>query len=184
MNFEGSKAIGAVVALALLLVVAVAATISFNIWYQEYASGTFGDVETKSNSGDLTNQIIDLIDTNIYVKSGESQNVSYSQIKIGDDFCNLAGELSFGINTLDISSCVYSLSEGENDVVVYTEKSIVSNSFYFEEPTTRTYWTQFEQSEGGTGVFRMLWNVTPDDNTTTLPLFTGPNNFVVFFDEI
>ena len=72
MKFK--KAIGPVVASALLLVVAVVSIVGFSSWFDTFSSSTFVDVETKSNSQTIS--IESVSNGFLYVKNSNTLNNS------------------------------------------------------------------------------------------------------------
>jgi hypothetical protein len=123
------KTISPVVAIALILVVAVLAVVSFQSWYNDFQSGVFTDVEDKSSSG-VPIEINNLIGDTLYVKSTSNDNISISSIKVGDILCNFTEtNLTKGMNEIILEDCLNN-SGIKEDVVLVTENNIDSKTFY------------------------------------------------------
>ena len=99
------KAIGPVVASALLLVVAVVSVVGFQGWFNEYSSEILADTETQT-SGGFNTGIEDVVDGTLYFLNGNSNNITINSVKIDGINCNISNSYGIGINELDISSCI------------------------------------------------------------------------------
>ncbi|MCA9460349.1 MAG: DUF1566 domain-containing protein [Nanoarchaeota archaeon] len=125
------KALGPIVATALLFVVATVAVVGFQNWFGSFSSSTFVGVEQKSETGDT--QIEALIGENLYFKNGFNDNITIKSVKIGGFDCNVSGTYSTGMPALNISACRNNLTVGISEVVVYTTKGIYSEKIYLNE---------------------------------------------------
>ncbi len=127
------KAIGPVVAVALLLVVTVVAVVSFQTWFSGFQSGLNTEVEQRSQdaSGGINIEFISS-DGIIYVTNTGTGNVSMSTIKIGNADCNLNRDLTPGVNPIDLSFCLNS-SQNLNEIKLITENGIFQEKIYIED---------------------------------------------------
>jgi len=130
--FISKKALGPVVATALLLVVAVVAIVGFNTWFVDYSSKTFVDVENRDNSGEAL-EIKTISGTTLYVKNSVEDNLSITSFEIGDNDCGISEPLSLGMNEIDVSGCLDESNLGESDVVLITEKNVVEKDLYLKD---------------------------------------------------
>jgi len=90
---KNKNAIGPVIAVALLIVVAVSAVVGFQTFFNSYQSSIQSKVETKSNTNTLDITYIETyIDkTIIYVKNDANDYSIINQIKLNKNICNLIG---------------------------------------------------------------------------------------------
>ncbi|MFW6286092.1 MAG: hypothetical protein ACOC16_03135 [Nanoarchaeota archaeon] len=118
-----------VIGTGLLLVVAIVAVVSFQGWYGTY----FSDLETKievqsktASTGAL--QIETIVGDQLYIINPQTENMTINSIKVGGNICNLLdNNLKSGMNTLDVSSCINTISDGSaSDIVVSTNNGILS----------------------------------------------------------
>lgn len=146
---ENKKAIGPVVATALLLVVAVVAIVGFSTWFGTYSSSTFVDVEQRGSqtTGGVSVDFLSNSGT-LYVTNSGAENTTMTAVQIDGVDCSLDQVLEPGVNEVDISSCVSDV--GEQDVTVVTDSGVLEASFYLDEPVVST--------SSFLGV--LLWNVT------------------------
>ncbi len=129
---KNKKCISPVVAVALLLIVAVAAIVSFHTWFSGYQSGVFTDTEIKSNEAlDNTLKIEDLIDNTLYIVNNVRDGLNVNELKINGNVCILTN-LSLGMNEIDVTNCLSGLSTSTPDIVLITEKNVVSKKVYYD----------------------------------------------------
>ena len=132
--FYSNKAISPVVATALLLVVAVVAVVGFQSWFGSYSSGVFSDIEIQSNSAlDSTLKIESLIGDILYIINNIQDNLSITTLKIGGNLCTITDNLTLGMNEVPVSSCVSNLTTSTPDIVLITEKNVVSKTVYVKD---------------------------------------------------
>lgn len=142
MNKRG---ISPVITSALFLVVAVVAVISFQTWFNNYSSITLSNVETRSSNNVGSTSIETIVDTTLYFKNGENNNLTINSVKVGGYDCNVSATITPGINSLDLSACIYNLTKGSNEVTIYTNKGIYNERLYLQnipllvEPTTLSF---------------------------------------------
>ena len=134
--FYSNKAISPVVATALLLVVAVVAVVGFQNWFQTYQSSMFSDVEIKSNSATNGLSIEGLIGNFLYVINNIQDNLSIGELKIGGNICTITNNLTLGMNEIPVSSCTSGLTTSTPDIVLITDKTIISKTVYLKNAGT------------------------------------------------
>ena len=128
---KNKKAIGPVVATALLLVVAVVALVSFQGWYQTYQSDILSKTEGKSNI-DSSIIFIERIEqtttgTNIMIKNQGSAYYVIQNLKINSNECNLLGSDIIGekaVTTIE-TDCT-SIRNQAAEIAVFTDLGIFS----------------------------------------------------------
>ncbi len=126
------KAISPVIAIALLLVVTVVASVGFQNWYSSFQSGLLVDTEQRSSSIiDSVNVEFISSDGQLYITNTGINNVSVNKIKIGNIDCNINQNLSPGVNNFSITSCLN--NTGTNSVFVVTEDGIVTRKLFVNE---------------------------------------------------
>jgi len=131
MNKKNKKAIGPVVATALLLVVAVVSVVGFQTWFQSYSTTTFSNVESQSGSSFNTG-IDTVIGDKLYFKNGGTSNISLTQIKLDGVVCNLPTNLSPGMNEINLNQCSVSTNKilsGVSEIVLTTPKQLYVKKF-------------------------------------------------------
>lgn len=130
------KAIGAIVATSLLLIVTIFAVISFQSWYQTYFSSLI--VQNENNMEKISGTNIEvLIGNQLYFKNNLNENISINQIMIGNVECNISLNISPGMNNISLGSCIENLkldSEIE-EVIIITDNSIYSKNILFKNVT-------------------------------------------------
>lgn len=156
--FNDKKAIGAVIATGLLLIVAVGSIVAFQSWYQGFESKTFSDVDTKSDdaSGN-TLGIETLVGNTLYVKNDIVDNLSIKSLSIGGIDCNISGQenLNLSINEIDISLCLENVSTSTPDITLITDKKVSSKKVYLKSLSVSV-------SSGSGGVSSTSLNCTTD----------------------
>lgn len=124
------KAIGPVVATALIMVVAVVSVVGFQSWYNTYSSDLFVDVERGSEQSSSSSRIDAIIgDTLYFVNSGED-NISVSSLRIGDEECAAVSTLESGMNAIDISGC--NIEGGNTNVLIQGDDFLYETNSYLE----------------------------------------------------
>lgn len=126
-NYQ-KKALGAVVATALLLVVTVVAVAGFSGWFSTYQSDLYTGVETQE--GLSQTKIEGVIENQLYIKHGGSGNLSISQITLDGFDCNVSGNFSGSIINVSLSQCINNITTSIPEIVVYTTNQILQASDY------------------------------------------------------
>ena len=124
---RSKKALSPVVATALLIVVAVGALVGFQTWFNQYSSSLFTDVEQSGSGDDIAEGINNFQNGNIYFNHKTNDNVTVTQVKVGNTTCDKNITLKQGINK--IRGCTGKYSDLK-DVVVYTNKGIYENKVF------------------------------------------------------
>ncbi len=182
------KGISPVIAITLLLIVAVLATIGFLTWFKGYQSKVNSNIEVKVGDQFSKKVLNDLIDNNLYVKNSNSNNISVKKVTINGIDCNISENLSSGVNPINLSSCINKINSSFLTISLITNKNIYQRVFYHKKSSTTT-----STGSGGTGGtnpqestnFISVWNVSIDSgssgyNNLTLPLQSGSlENFTV-----
>ena len=121
------KALGPVVATALLLVVGVTAVIGFQTWYQSYSSQLL--TQSESQKSDLSSGIERVLDSTLYIRSGKD-NLSITKVEVNGQDCSANLQLSKGINQVDLGTCISNAPKGEvSSATVFTNEGIYEHSF-------------------------------------------------------
>ena len=173
---SSKKALGPVVAVALLLVVGVTAVIGFQTWYQGYSSQLF--TQSESQGSDLTTGVERVVGDTLYFKSNKD-NMTITRVQVGNQDCNYQNSTQKGITQIDISSCLQSTSTGTSqEVVIYTDQGVFSEKFTVSS-------LNFDSSD----FFISMWNTSQsgisNSNQIALPLTpTGSYNFTVSGDTL
>lgn len=134
-----NKAMGPVVAVALLLVVTTLSVVSFQNWFDTYSGDLFTNAEIKSNSASSSSSGINtVIDFDLYFKVGGDQNLSILNVKLDGNICQdaIVANLTPGIHILNITDCVNNLTTSTGEISVFTENAIYTKSFYFKKITS------------------------------------------------
>lgn len=129
----GKKAIGPVVAVALLLVVSVSSVVMFQGWFQTFQSGMFADME-KANINSI--EILYLDANNVFIKNSNSQNVSFSDIKISSQSCSVNGTIMPNqMNEISLNNCTSGMSIGPKTVVLITDVGVYTKTLMLKSVT-------------------------------------------------
>ncbi len=99
------KAISPVVSVSLLIVVVVISLVSYQVWFSNYSSKLYSDVEISSNLGNKV-YIENVIGNFIYLKNGGNDNVIVNKLMLNNFNCRYDLELEPGITSLDIKLCL------------------------------------------------------------------------------
>jgi len=127
------KAIGPVVASALLLVVAVVSVVGFQTWFNTYSTTTFSQVESQSSSYILNSKIQGIVGNDLYFNSGSSNKSVYiNSIKVDNVNCNISGYSTSTTSILkfNISSCIINSSNPIHNVMVITKNKIFNKNIF------------------------------------------------------
>ena len=130
-NFYFSKkCISPVVATALLLVVAVTSVVMFASWFDTFKDNLFVDVEQQGSISNLNIGVETLIGDTLYFKAGESTTISSVTID-GIECTGLNGTYS-GMESLDVSSCISSVTNQVPEIIVITNRGVISKKIYLK----------------------------------------------------
>ena len=121
------KALHPVVAVALLLVVSVTAVVGFQTWFSQFSSSLFVQAEQSGDGNNIAQGINNFQNGNIYFNHKTNDNVTVTQVKIGNTTCSKNITLKKGINK--IKGCFGKYSDLK-DVVVYTNKGIYEDKVF------------------------------------------------------
>ena len=122
---KSKKAISPVVATALLLVVAVVSVVGFASWFDTFKSELFVDVEQQGSISNLNVGIETLVGETLYFRSGDGTQISSVSID-GVDCTGLNGTYSSGMQSLNVSNCLESITSSRPEIVVVTNRGILS----------------------------------------------------------
>ena len=177
------KGLGPIVATALLLVVGVVSVVSYQIWFDTFNSGLLIGVESDSNLVFESNfEILNLIDSNLYVNFQEEINIS--DIKLNGESCFISGTFS-SIQILDLSNCLHFLNNSirKVEVSIFSQNGIKSKFFNLAKNPHSL--VSFDSNS-----FISLWDTrlnssgSSDINQISLPLISGGSyNFIVFWGD-
>ena len=132
------KALGPVVALSLLLVVAVTSAVTFQIWFQGYSGSIYTTAEQRGSVGELNQEINAVINNNVYLKNSNKENLTIKKVEIGGKTCTINQNSSSSIVKLDISSCTQNLTQDRYEVVIHTNKRIFQKDFFYNPSSGST----------------------------------------------
>jgi len=131
---KNKKAVTAVVATALILVVAVVSVIGFQSWFGSFSSKTFVNVEQNSKDTDSSSQIETLIGDNLYFKNNLEENLSINQIKVNGKICNISiSNISLGIENINLENCTDNLTTNVADIIIVTDKKIFNKKVFIKD---------------------------------------------------
>jgi len=128
---KNNKAISPVISTVLLLLVVSVSIFSFTTWYTSFSSNLNSNVELKSSDSSL--KIENLIGNTLYLKNYVN-NMSIEKIKISNKTCKLNSQnknLQKGMEQINLWDCLSGLKNDAYEVVVFTNNSIKSKNFYF-----------------------------------------------------
>ncbi len=131
--FKNKKGLGPVVATALLLVVVVVGVTGFQTWFTTFQSSINSDVEIQSSNGISSSGIETIIGDKLYFKNAGKENISILKVKIDGFDCNISGNYSYGIEPLNISSCINNITTNTPEIVVFTTNEIFSEKTYIKD---------------------------------------------------
>ena len=126
--YSSKKSLGPVVATGLFIVVAVVATISFQVWFQDYSSQVFSDIEAGGSS--LDTQIREIDGNSLYVSSGD---IDIEGIYLNGETCNFNESLERGINQISLLDCLEAGTQGNVEVMIQTSEGNIQNEVYLGE---------------------------------------------------
>jgi len=134
---KSKKAVTAVVATALILVVAVVSVIGFQSWFGSFSSKTFVNVEQNSDQTNSNSQIETLVGDTLYFKNNLEDNLSITEIKVNGNVCNISiANLSLGVESIGLENCTDNLTTNVADVVIVTENKIFNKKIFLKDVET------------------------------------------------
>ncbi len=131
-NNYHKRCISPIIAMVLLLVVTVISVISFQSWYNTYSTNLLSKTES-SSVNDLSKSNIETIAGNILYIKNNNDNLTIKDIKI-DGYSCFDNETiySLGIIEIDVSECMSRLEIPNPEVLVLTDRGILSSSLYIK----------------------------------------------------
>ena len=130
---KSKKAVTAVVATALLIVVAVVSVIGFQSWFGSFSSKTFVNVEQNSDQTDSSSQIETLVGDELYFKNNLEENLSIKEIKVNGKVCNISiSNLSLGVESISLENCTDNLTTNIADVTIVTDNQIFNKKVFLK----------------------------------------------------
>jgi len=131
---KNQKAVTAVVATALIIVVAVVSVIGFQSWFGSFSSKTFVNVEQNSKQADSSSQIETLVGDELYFKNNLEENLSIKEIKVNGKVCNIPiTNLSLGIESISLENCTDNLTTNVADIVIITDNKIFNKKIFVKD---------------------------------------------------
>jgi len=131
---KNKKAVTAVVATALIIVVAVVSVIGFQSWFGAFSSKTFVNVEQNSKQADSNSQIETLVGDELYFKNNLEDNLSIKQIKVNGKICNIPiTNLSLGVESISLQNCTENLTTNVADIVIITNNKIFNKKVFLKD---------------------------------------------------
>lgn len=124
---RGKNGLSGLVSMVLLLMVGVVAVVGYNSMYTSYIS----EVSTTFESGKtVTDLNIEHLGSNLlYIKNPVSVSLKYNKISVDGVDCNLpVGNISSGIEKIDLGPCMNGMTSGIKEVVIITDKGVFSQS--------------------------------------------------------
>ena len=127
------KSISSVVAIALLLVVSVSSVVVLENWFQAFQSKNFTNIEqTNINNIDLNYLDAD----KLYVRNYNSQNLSFSNIKIDGKSCQINGTILANTMTqISLNNCTANMKIGPKEVTIITNSGVFSKDLMLRSVT-------------------------------------------------
>lgn len=129
---QSKKALGAVVAISLLIVVAVGSVLSFQSFYQSYSSDLHSKIDSKSDSGKLEIQsIVSQSDkTTIYIKNPSNTYTKVKNIQLNGVECNLlSSDIVPADSILEISTdCLCNKME-KIEIIIFSDFGVFTGTY-------------------------------------------------------
>ena len=134
MSRHNRKALTAVVATALLIVVTVMTVIGFQTWFGSFSSSVLVNTEQNSNQANTNTNIETLVGDTLYFKNSLEDNLTVKEIKINNIKCNISSfNLSLGVKDIDLKNCTDNLTTNVADIVIITEKKVFEKKIYINK---------------------------------------------------
>ncbi|MDA3855617.1 MAG: hypothetical protein PF569_05125 [Candidatus Woesearchaeota archaeon] len=123
------KALGAIVAAMLLLLVGVTMYIGLQNWYKTYQSDLQVEIIPQGSV-----EIVGLEGNILYIRNNANSEVEFNSIEINGIDCPLSVNLSASnINFVNISSCLSGMPDGQKDITVFSDSGIFKKTTYYVE---------------------------------------------------
>ncbi len=116
------KAIGSVLAVALLVLVAVLSVLAFNSFFTSYQSNLMVSVENSVNTD--FSPVIDALKGDILYLKNPNKNLTIKEVKINDVDCNISGYFKDSLVSLNVSSCISTGAGNSYNVLVVTPTNL------------------------------------------------------------
>lgn len=130
---KNKNAIGIVVTVSMLIVVAFIAVVSFQTWFLSYSSSVYTNALEKNGvNQNLDSRVEELTRKNIYFRNGY-ETISINDVKISSKSCDVSTTQSKGLEKIPLgNNCTQNISKSNVEVVVYTDKGVYSKEVYFD----------------------------------------------------
>ncbi|MCA9459377.1 MAG: hypothetical protein KC550_02400 [Nanoarchaeota archaeon] len=180
------KAIGPVIAVSMLIVVAVIALVGFQSWYTNYQTVVLSGVEVKSNNLDNELEINSLIGPILYIINNYQDNYTVTQIEANKIDCGIDGyDLRLGINNFSLSSCISQINTDTVKIVVYSSNRLLEKEFYIGNlvsslsPPITCLYNPPESFHGGTGSLADPFQICDCEQLQNISNYLGANYTLV-----
>lgn len=120
------KGFSPIVTITLFLVLTIISTISIQTWFSSEQSNLIGTIEDKESLINDNIKILEVKNNEIYLKSRNKVNIT--KIQINENDCLIESEIIFGIENINISSCLGSISNNIVKLKIFTTNTIISKS--------------------------------------------------------
>jgi len=153
---NNSRAIGPVVATALLLVVSVSSVLLFQNWFQTFQSDLLSDIENRASIDSV--DILRLESDLLYIRNTNYFNLTTTELRIGNNICTSAENISIpsGIISLDLDNCLSGLNKGVYKVVLITKNGVFSSSKYLNSIYAGDFSVSFQSGPCSIGYVRLF----------------------------
>ena len=183
-NKKSKKALGAVVATALFLVVAVVSVMSFQSFYKNYQSEIFTKAETTTDSTKVGIETI--FNGELYFKNNQNSNVTIKSVMVGGINCNVTEFNITGnkMQKINVSGCVQAMTDAKSEIVVVTDKKIFSKYQYFKN---NVVYNSYSGSVTVVGNLTVAFVASPNcaaNYTKVLGYFAQNNSHVSLPDQL
>jgi hypothetical protein len=106
--------------------VTVVSVVTFQIWFNTYSGGLFGDIEGQSGDGLFTTDFKKFVNGILYFENGYN-NLSIREIKVDGVLCEgINGSYGLGLVEFDLRGCTGNASSSTFEIAVYTDKGVIS----------------------------------------------------------
>ena len=127
------KCIGPVVATILLLLIGVISVVGFQNWFQTFSTETLANVERQDiNAIDP----VHIEPTTLYVSNKAGKNLTYTDVEVAGNLCNVSGTLQDGLNSIDLGACVSGVSVGPVIVTIYGLNNVFEETLILRSSAT------------------------------------------------
>ena len=131
---NNERAIGPVIGMALFIVAAVVAVVAFQIWFQDYSTRIFTDVEASEFDFDLNVERIR--GETLYLRYEGEESVNISDVVLEKNSCEFGETLEEGLNRVSLLDCLEKGMEGNVEVGIELEDELITRTIYMgdDEP--------------------------------------------------